>query len=89
MELGRSSIEKGFDGSRAYGICQLYYTRNKEFINSKDFQDPYKQMDKCIEKWDSAMKTGTIEKMFQAYPHRQKQEKNITIIEIPGQIKKM
>lgn len=34
-----------------YGICQLHYKYNKEFINSEEYKDVYKQLDYCYEKW--------------------------------------
>ncbi len=34
-----------------HGLCQLHYSYNKEFINSPDFKDPYKQLDYCYEKY--------------------------------------
>ena len=33
------------------GLCQLNYKYNKNFINSPDFADPYKQLDYCYEKY--------------------------------------
>ena len=33
-----------------HGLCQLNYKYNKNFINSSDFSDPYKQLDYCYEK---------------------------------------
>ena len=30
-------------------LCQLNYKYNKNFINSSDFSDPYKQLDYCYE----------------------------------------
>ena len=32
-------------------LCQLNYKYNKNFINSSDFSDPYKQLDYCYEKY--------------------------------------
>ena len=32
-------------------LCQLNYKYNKNFINSPDFADPYKQLDYCYEKY--------------------------------------
>ena len=34
-------------------LCQLHYSYNKEFINSPDFKDPYKQLDYCYEKYET------------------------------------
>lgn len=34
-----------------HGICQLNYKYNKNFINSDDFHDVYKQLDYCYEKY--------------------------------------
>ena len=33
-------------------ICQLNYTYNKNFIKSDDFQDVYKQIDYCYQKYE-------------------------------------
>ena len=32
-------------------LCQLHYKYNKKFIDSSDFNDPYKQLDYCYEKY--------------------------------------
>ena len=32
-------------------ICQLHYSYNSDFIDSVDFQDVYKQLDYCYEKY--------------------------------------
>jgi len=34
-----------------YWLCQLNYKYNKNFIDSVDFSDPYKQLDYCYEKF--------------------------------------
>ena len=34
-----------------HGLCQLNYKYNKDFINSSDFNNPYKQLDYCYEKY--------------------------------------
>jgi len=34
-----------------HGLCQLNYKYNKNFINSSDFSNPYKQLDYCYEKY--------------------------------------
>ena len=34
-----------------YGICQLHYPYNKEFINSDAYHDVNKQLEYCYEKW--------------------------------------
>lgn len=39
-----------------YGICQLHYTRHKDFINSPDFDSSYKQIDYCLGVWQDAIK---------------------------------
>ena len=36
-----------------HGICQLHYPYNKKFIDSEDFQDVYKQIDYCYEKYQT------------------------------------
>lgn len=37
--------------TRDYGLCQLNYKYNKNFINSEDFKDAFKQLDYCYEKF--------------------------------------
>lgn len=66
----RKSDKKWYDGNRAYWICQLYYTWHKDFINSKEFQDPYKQIDYCLGVWRDAKNKKVLATTFQAYPWR-------------------
>jgi hypothetical protein len=70
MGIDRPSNFKGNDGNYAYGICQLYYTYHKDFINSPGFQDPYVQMDYCIGVWNDAEKRGILGDTFHAYSFR-------------------
>lgn len=64
--LDRQSKGVGFDGNRAYGLCQFYYTFHKDFINSEDFKDYKKQVDKCWELWSEKPTR------FQAYHTRKR-----------------
>jgi len=42
---------KSVSTTHDHGLCQLNYAYNKNFINSADFSDPYKQLDYCYEKF--------------------------------------
>lgn len=37
--------------TKDYWLCQLNYRYNKDFILSKEFNNPFKQLDYCYEKW--------------------------------------
>ena len=65
----------GFDGNRAYGVCQLYYTFHKNFINSPDFKDWRKQADYCVDVWKKAKAKGPIGNTFHAYGARMQHAK--------------
>ena len=67
------SREVGFDGQRGYGICQLYYTYHKDFIDSEDFKDWRKQVERCVNIYKEAERKGTLATTFQYYPHRYNQ----------------
>ena len=77
MGINRPSNFTGFDGNRAYGICQLYYRYHKNFIDSPEFQDPYKQMDYCIGVWKDAKKRGILATTFYAYNFRYNAKKKL------------
>lgn len=70
--IDRPSTHTWFNGQRAYWFCQLYYTYHKEFINSAEFKDPYKQLDYCLGVWEDAKKRWILATTFQAYPWRHK-----------------
>lgn len=53
-----------------FGICQLNKKYHKDFINSKEFQDPYKQVDYCFGVWQDAIKKWRLKTTFYAYRHR-------------------
>lgn len=36
------------NGTKDHGICQLNSAYHSQFINSPEFQDPYKQLDYCV-----------------------------------------
>ena len=78
MGLRRPSNWTWFDGERAYWICQLYYTYHKSFIDSPEMDNPYKQMDYCIEIWINAKKMGIIPTTFYAYSFRHNALKKLT-----------
>ena len=50
-----------------YGICQLNSVYHWDFITSKDFKNPYKQLDYCIAVYNKAIKSGRIKTTFYAY----------------------
>lgn len=61
------------NGSRDYGICQLNNTYHAQFINSSEFQDPYKQLDYCIEVYENAKDRGVpIGKVWYGFASREK-----------------
>lgn len=70
--IDRPSTHTWFDWNRAYWFCQLYMTYHRDFINSQEFRDPYKQLDYCIWVWKDAKKRGILSSTFQAYPWRHK-----------------
>jgi len=80
MGLNRPSNFTGFDGKRAYGICQLYDTYHGDFIRSEEFQDPYKQMDYCIGVWNDAKKRGILGETFHAYSFRYNAKKKLVFV---------
>lgn len=53
-----------------FGICQLNKKYHKSFINSKEFEDPYKQVDYCFGVWQDAIKKWRLKTTFYAYRHR-------------------
>lgn len=53
-----------------FGICQLNYKYHKDFINSDNFKDPYKQIDYCLEVWQDAIKKWRLKTTFYAYKNR-------------------
>ena len=77
MGLNRPSNATWFNGQRAYWICQLYYTYHKDFINSEDFKNPYRQMDYCIWVWKDAKKRWIIPTTFYAYSFRHNASKKL------------
>ncbi len=70
MWLRRPSGFKWFDGNHWYGICQMYYTWHKDFIDSPEMDDPYLQMDRCIGIWNDAKARNRIWQTFHAYSFR-------------------
>lgn len=78
MGLRRPSNNKWVWGYHAYGICQLYYKYHKLFIDSPEFDDPYKQMDYCMWVWMDAKKRGILPTTFYAYSFRHNALKKLT-----------
>jgi len=76
-ELNRPSDKKWFDWNRAYWICQLYRTYHSDFIDSPEFQDPYKQIDYCINEWNRAEDLWILDTTWYAYVFRFNAEKNL------------
>ncbi len=52
--IDRRSTFKGASGHYAYGICQFYWTYHKDFIQSEDFKDYKKQIDRCWDIWKTS-----------------------------------
>lgn len=77
MWIDRPSNFTWFNWQRAYWICQLYYTYHKDFIESEEFKDPYKQMDYCMWVWNNAKERWIIPTTFYAYAFRQNAMKKL------------
>lgn len=73
--LDRKGNTANKDGSRDYGECQMNSRYHASFIfangkngaYSKDFLDPYKQLDRCIGIWNDAANKGRLKTTFYAY----------------------
>lgn len=50
-----------------YWLCQLNTRWHGEFVSSKEFQDPYKQLDYCFWVWQDAIKKWRLTTTFYAY----------------------
>lgn len=61
------------NGTRDYGICQLNSRYHTPFIESPDFQDPYKQIDYCVSVYYDAVKKGrSLGSVWYGWANRQK-----------------
>lgn len=58
-----------------YGLCQLNDRYHSNFIQSGSFEDPYKQIDYCLEVRQDAKRKGTMPWYW--YSARQKRDKGI------------
>jgi len=79
MWINRLSDKTGEWWYHAKWLCQLYPIRHKDFINSSDFQDPYKQIDYCIEVWNKAKDKWILQTTFYWYNFRFKNTKHLVI----------
>jgi len=61
--------------TKDYWIVQLHYTRHKNFINSKDFNDPRKQLDYGLGVWIDAKKKWVMP--WYAYYQMDKRSKSV------------
>lgn len=77
FELKRRSGKIWSNWHYDYWLCQLNYQRHKNFINSEDFKNPYKQLDYCLWVYQDWMKKWKIRTTFYAYNVRWKVEKNL------------
>lgn len=66
----RKSMKIGANWYWDYGICQLNKKYHKAFINSKEFKDPYRQIDYCFNIFQKALAKGRIKTTFYAYNYR-------------------
>lgn len=77
----RKSDRVWSNGYSDYGLCQLNGQYHAKFIFAngqnikgwwgKDFKDPYKQVDYCLEVWHDAIRKGRIKTTFYAYKNRE------------------
>jgi len=64
------------NGYRDVGLCQLNRKWHHEYIDSPDFQDPYKQIQYCHEVFTKAIKSGRIKTTFYGYNRRHEVKKD-------------
>ena len=74
------SYQKGKNWYYDYWFCQMNLRYHKDFIGnpqnfSKDFLDPYKQLERCIWIYKDGIKKWRIKTTFYAYKTRWKHEK--------------
>jgi len=62
------------NGYRDCGICQLNRKWHSNFIDSPEFQDPYKQIDYCLRVYNDGIEKGRITTTFYGYNVRHKTE---------------
>ena len=62
-----------------YWLCQLHYTRHKQFINSSGFNSWENQVDYCAWVWQDAIKKWRLPQTFCAYNHRTIYKTRVTV----------
>lgn len=71
--------KKGNILSSDIGFCQLNNQYHKQFLESEDFKDTYKQLDYCMEVYKNAISRGIIRTTFFAYNVRNTVRNRFTI----------
>ena len=73
--VDKKGYKANSNGTRDYGLCQMNSQFHSDFIFknkrngefSKEFLNPYIQLDRCIGIWNDAKKHGTLRTKFYAY----------------------
>lgn len=76
-----NAINKNKNGTKDSWLCQLNSQYHSKFINSQEFQDPYKQIEYCLWVWEDAKKKGRMPRYWYAVRH--KRDKGIRFINPP------
>lgn len=78
MDHLRKSDIVGANGYSDFGLCQLNRQWHWKFIDSPEFQDPFKQIDYCWGVYQDAINKDRIKTTFYGYNNRHKVEHLLT-----------
>lgn len=67
------------NGTHDYGLCGLNSAYHMDFIKSKDFKDPEKQLKYCFDLYSGYKKKGIIGKRFYGWNSRLKHKSKFYI----------
>lgn len=69
------------DKWRAHGLCQWRIEWHKPTIQNKNFGDPYWQLDRCLEYYQSKVANGTIHRSLYGWNVRKKHAWKFKVVE--------
>ncbi len=69
------------DKGRAFGLCQWRIEWNSKTVKDKNFSDPYWQLDRCLEYYQSQRAAGIIHKRLYGWNVRNKHEWKFKVVE--------
>lgn len=75
------ATNKNNNGTKDSWLCQLNSQYHSKFINSQEFQDPYKQIEYCLGVWQDAKRKKVMPRYW--YAVRYKRDKWIRFINPP------